>query len=266
MIWQRLAVTALTILAVASGRPLAAETEQKQPAGKGSDRLEALARKLNLSDRQKQQVKQIHADFDKKADPLIRQLCKQRGEEWQALQNVLNEGQRAKLKEVLKAQGAKELQSIAQKLNLSEEQKQRVAKIRGEFWNNFVSLSPDKGEHMCRDYRELYMEALAAASEVLTPAQLTKLPAIQRQDFQEGHDFVVRHEHVQAIGDQLGLSADQRNQIKQLCASCDKNCEQPLAKFKQVCKEECAALAKVLNADQRAKIHELFPFTFLCEE
>jgi hypothetical protein len=254
------------IVALASGRLLADQSEQKQPAGKESDRLDALARKLNLTDRQKQQVKQIYADFDKKADPLVRQLCTHRGEEWQALQKVLNEEQQAKLKQVLKAQGAKELQSIAQQLNLSEEQKERVEKIRQNFWNKFLNLSPQKSENMARDYRELYMEAFGAAREVLTPAQLAKLPAIQRQDFQEGHDFAVRHEHVQAMADQLSLRADQRNQLKQLCASCDKKCEQPLAAFTQLCKEECAALEKVLNADQRAKLHDMFPFSFMTEE
>jgi hypothetical protein len=256
MVWQRRALTALTILALASVSLLAAEP----------DRLDELARKLNLSDKQKQQVKQIYADFDRKADPLIRQFCTHRGDEWQALQKVLNEGQRAKLKQVLKAEGAKELQSIAQKLNLNEEQKERVEKIRQNFWNKFVNLSPQKSENMARDYRQLYMEAFGAAREVLTPAQLAKLPAIQRQDFHEGHDFVFRHEHVQAIADQLGLSADQRNQIKQLCASCDKKCEQPVAEFKQLCKEKCAALDKVLNADQRAKLQQIFPFSFLTEE
>ena len=156
--------------------------------------LDELARKLNLSDKQKQQVKQIYADFDRKANSLIRQLCTHRDEEWQALQKVLNEGQRAKLKEVLKAQGAKELQSIAQKLNLSEEQKQRVAKIRQEFWKKFQNLCTQKGENMAREYRQLYMEAVGAAREVLTPAQFAKLSAIQRQDFHEGHDFAVRQD------------------------------------------------------------------------
>ncbi|HEV3263479.1 MAG TPA: hypothetical protein VG013_41975 [Gemmataceae bacterium] len=266
MVWQRLALTAFTIMALASGRLLAAQPEQKQAAGKASDPLDAVARKLNLSERQKQQVKQTYADFDRKAEPLVRQLCTQRSEEWQAVQKVLNEEQRAKLPEVLKAQEAKELQSLAQKLNLSEEQKQRVEMIRKDFWKTFVNLSPQKGENLARDYRELYMEALAAASEVLTPAQLAKLPAIQREDFHEGHDFALRQEHVKAIADQLGLSADQRNQIKQLCASCGKKLEQPVAEFQRFCKEHHAGLENVLNADQRAKLHEIFPFTFLCEE
>jgi protein-disulfide isomerase-like protein with CxxC motif len=256
MVCQRLALTALMILALASGRLLAA-----QP-----DRLDALARELDLSDRQKQQIKQIYADFDRKANPLIRQFCTHREEEWQALQNVLSEGGRAKVNEVLKAQEAKELQSIAQKLNLTEEQRERVEKIRKNFWKKFQNVCMQKGQNMARDYRQAYMEAVGAAREVLTPEQLVKLSAIQREDFHECHDFAVRPAHLNAIADQLGLSADQRKQIKQHCASCEKKCEQPQAEFKQLCKEECAALEKVLNAEQRAKIHAIFPFSFLAED
>src|SRR5260370_12587515 len=176
MVWQGLALTALMIVALASGRLLAAEP----------DRLDALARELNLSDNQKQQVKQIYADFDRKANPLLRQLCTHREEEWQALQKVLNEGGRAKLNEVLKAQGAKELQSIAQKLNLSEVEKERVEKIRKDFWKKLQNLCAQKGENMPREDRQLYMEAVAAARAALTPPQLAKLSAIQKQDFHEG--------------------------------------------------------------------------------
>jgi hypothetical protein len=257
MVWQRLAVTAFMIVALTSGRLLAA-----QP-----DRLDALARELNLSDRQKQQVEQIYADFDRKANRLLRQLCTHRDEEWQALQNVLSEGGRAKLNEVLKAQGAKELQSIAQKLNLSEEQKERVEKIRKDFWKKLQNLCAQKGENMAREYRQLYMEAVGAARQVLKPEQLAKLSDIQRQDFHEGlHDFAVRPAHLKAMADQLGLSADQLNQMKQHCASCEKKCQQPEAEFKQLCKEECAALDKMLNAEQRAKLQYIFPFSFLAEE
>jgi Spy/CpxP family protein refolding chaperone len=266
MVCQRLAITVFTILALTSGSLLPAQETEKQPQGKGFDRLDAVARKLNLSDRQKQQVKQMYEDFDRKADPLIRQLCKHRDQEWQTLQNVLNEGQRAKLMDVLRAQGAKELQSIAQKLNLSEEQKQSVEKIRKDFWQKFLDLCTRKGENLAREYRELHADVVGAAREVLTPEQRAKLPAIQKQDFDEWHDYIYRHDHLKALGEQLGLSAAQLNQLQQACASCEKELEQPRAQLKQLCKEGCAALEQVLNAEQRARFHEVFPFHFLAVE
>jgi Spy/CpxP family protein refolding chaperone len=259
MLWHRLAVPAFTILALASGSLLPAQ----QPPGKGSDRLDAVARKLNLSDKQKEQVKQIYADFDKKADPLIRKLCTQRGEEWQALQDVLDEAQRTKLKEVLKAQGAKELQSIAQNLNLSDEQKAKVEKIRMDFWQKFLNLSIQKGENLAREYRELHMEVVAAGHAVLTPEQCTKLHAIQKQDFDDWHDYIYRHDHLKALGAKLGLGAKQLDQLQQICAVHEKKLEQPRIQLKQLCREGCAALGKVLNAEQRAKLHDAFPFGFL---
>jgi len=265
MAGQRFALTAFTILALVSGSLLLAREEEKKPADKGSDRLEALAKKLNLSDQQKQQVKQLDTDFDKKGAPLLQQLCTQGHDKWLAVRNVFTEEQRAKLPEVLKTQAAKELQSVVQKLNLSDEQKQRVVKIREAFWKKFLNLDAKKGEKSCREYRELCMDTFAAAREVLTPEQLSKLPGMQSQDFHEGHDFALRHDHLKAIADQLGLSDEQRNQIQKLCASSEKKMDQPRAQFRQLCKEHCVAAAKVLNADQLAKLEELFPFKCLHE-
>ena len=265
MVWQRLAVTAFTILALASGSVLPSQAEEKQPLGKGSDRLDALARKLNLSDAQKEKVKKVYADFDKKAAPLIRQLCTQRDEEWQALQNALDEGQREKLKEVLKAQAAKELQSIAQKLNLSEKQKEKVEKIRQDFWKKFLNLSIKKGENMAREYRELHMDVVLAGRQALTPEQCTKLHAIQKQDFDDWHDFIYRPDHLKALGEQLGLSAEQLKQLQEACASHERKLEKPRTQIKDLCKEECAALDKVLTAEQKTKLHEVFPLNFLAE-
>jgi hypothetical protein len=256
--WRRLAVTAFVVLALASGYVLPVQAQEGNAFS-----LDAVARKLNLSDQQKQQLEQIYADFDRKAEPLIRKLCKQRDEEWQGLQNVLSEDQRTKLKEVLKAQAAKELQSVAQALNLSEEQKKRVEKIRQRFWKKFLDLSIQDGEHMARKYREICMEAVAAGHEVLTPEQRAKLPAVQRQDFEEWHDFIFRQDHLKELGQQLGLSDAQLSQLQKVCAAHEKNLEQAKAQLKQCCGEGCGALQRVLNAEQRARFHEAFPFHFL---
>jgi Spy/CpxP family protein refolding chaperone len=254
MVWHRLAVTGFTILALTSGSLFAAGD---------NDRLDALAPKLNLSDKQKEQVKQIYADFDKKADPLMRQLCTQRNEEWQGLEKVLNEEQRGKLKDAVQAQGAKELQSVAEKLSLSAEQKEQVKKIRQDFWKKFLKLSAEKGENMARDYRDNYMDVVTASREVLTPEQLAKLPEIQRQDFEEWHDFIFRHDHLKTLGDQLGLSPTQFKELQELCAAHEKKLEKSKEQLKHICKEECAALEKVLNAEQRAKLHMVFPLNFM---
>jgi Spy/CpxP family protein refolding chaperone len=266
MVWPRLAITAFTVLVLASGSQVPAQENANQPQGNGSDRLEALSRKLNFSDEQKQQVKQIYADFDHKAGPLIRQLCTQRGEEWQALQSVLNKQQREKLAEVLKAQGAKEMESIAQKLSLNEEQKAQIEKIRKDFWNKFLDLSVQKPKHLSRAYRELHMEVVAAGRAVLTPEQREKLAALQKQDFEEWHDHIYRQEHLKALGEQLGLSSEQVEQLQKLIASHEQKLEEPKAQLKQLCKAGCADLDKALNADQKARFHEVFPFHFFAAE
>jgi Spy/CpxP family protein refolding chaperone len=265
MVWQRLAMMALTSLALASADRLLADKEQKQP-DKNGDRLDAVASKLDLTDKQKQQVKQAYADFDKKAEPLMRQLCTQQREAWQTIRKMLTEEQRAKVNDICKAQGDKELQAIVQKLNLTEEQKKQIVKIREQFWKKFLTLGTQKDENLCREYREMYMDAMAAARTVLTPEQRTKLPAIQKQDFHEWHDYTLRPDHMKAMSEQLGLSAEQRKQLQEISDSAEKKMEEPRAQLKKLCKEQCTALEKVLNAEQRAKLHEAFPFNFLDAE
>jgi Spy/CpxP family protein refolding chaperone len=262
--WQCLAGPTFTILALACGGVLPASAEQ--PAGNESNRLDELARKLNLTDKQKQQVEKIYADFDSKATPLLRQLCKHRNEQWQGLQSALTEGQRTKLKEAIKAQADKELQSIARKLNLSEEQTKRVERIRQDFWKKFLKVCTQQGANMARDYRELSMDATLAGREVLTDEQRAKLATIQRQDFDELHDFIFRHEHLKALGKQLGLSDGELNKLRRVCAAHEKKMEQPMAQLKELCTGGCASLQNVLNAEQRIRFHEVFPFHFLQAE
>ena len=263
MVWQRLAVTTFSILALAFAGVLPARAQEQQPAGNGSNRLDVLARKLNLTDKQKEQVEQIYKDFDRKATPLLKELCKERDDEWQGLQNALSEDQRAKLKEAIKTQAAMELKSIAEKLNLSEEQTKQVEKIRKTFWKKFLNVCMQKGENMAREYRDLCMEATLAGHHVLTPEQRAKLAAVQRKDFGEWHDFIFHHEHLKALGQQLGLSDAQVNQLQEACAGHERKMEQPMAQLKDLCKDGCASLQRVLNADQQARFHEVFPYHFL---
>jgi protein-disulfide isomerase-like protein with CxxC motif len=98
---------------------------------------------------------------------------------------------------------------------------------------------------------------------VLTAQQLTKLHAIQRQDFDEWHDYIFRRDQLKALGEQLGLREAQLKQLQQTCAGHERKLEGPRAQLKQLCGEGCAALRKVLNAEQRARLHEVFPFNFL---
>jgi Spy/CpxP family protein refolding chaperone len=256
MVAPRLAMAVFTIVVLTLGGLLPAEEPK-------ADRMDAAMEKLKLTDQQKQQCKKICADFDKKADSLIQKLLTQRGEEWEAISKILTDEQRAKLPEVVKASGAKELQILAQKLNLTEEQKQKVAKIREEFWKKFQKLAAQKDDNFSRQYRELWMEALADVPKIMTEEQRAKLPGILRDEFQEWHDHTLREEHLKALGDQLKLSAEQRKKINELCAAYEKKAEQPRDQLKQLCKEGCAAMDKVLNADQRPKLHEMFPFKYM---
>jgi Spy/CpxP family protein refolding chaperone len=212
MVWQRLAFAVFTALTVASVGLLPAQ--EKQKLDKGSERLEAAASKLQLNDEQKQQCRACCAEFQKKAEPLIKQLTTLRDEEWQAMGKVLTKDQRDKLSDVFKKLGDKELEGLSKKLNLTEEQKQQVKKIREEFSQQFLKISARKDEGLAREYHDLWMKTYTDVSKVLTKDQRPKLPGVVKQDFVEWLDFAYRPDTLKEVGEHLGLNAEQRKQIQ----------------------------------------------------
>src|SRR5580704_5516565 len=102
MVRFRFAVLAVAglVLAANGGRFLAGE--KGEPAKK-HDHLEKLAAKLKLSDKQKEEIRKIHTDFDAKADPLEHQIWALHHEEHEAMKKVLTTEQRAKAPAAIKA-------------------------------------------------------------------------------------------------------------------------------------------------------------------
>jgi len=63
------------------------------------EHLKALADQLGLDDKQREEVKKIHADFDKKDEPLMAVVKQLREDERAATDKVLNDEQRQKVQE-----------------------------------------------------------------------------------------------------------------------------------------------------------------------
>src|SRR5688572_24913581 len=106
MRWQLLGVPALAILLLAGGSWL---TAADQPAAKARDWLETLGAKVGLSGEQKEKIRKIHADYDQKEDKLEAQIRELRHDEMEAAGKVLTDAQRAKARELLKAETEKAL-------------------------------------------------------------------------------------------------------------------------------------------------------------
>jgi Spy/CpxP family protein refolding chaperone len=256
MVWHRIAVLAVAVLAVvAGGGRLTAD----EPKDKRHDRLEALATKLGLSDQQKEEIRKVHQDFDKKADPVEHQVWALIHEEREAVRKVLTDEQRAKLPEVIKEFREKMFQTVAGKLDLSKDQKQKIHKIYDEYEPKFRELTAqkDKTEETHKQFRELRHQFVDAIRSELTDEQRAKLPAVLREEHHLWRNPTARREHLKELADKLGVSADQKEQLQKIYAEFDKKVEKPMAEVKQLHKDEHEAIEKVLTEEQRTKWREL---------
>jgi len=258
MVGHRFAVTAFTILALAAGGGrMVAQEERSTSEGTRFDRLEGLAAKLNLNDQQKQEVSKIQADFDKKAEPVQQRLWNLHQQEHAAMCKVLTEDQRTKLKDVLKAAWETEAQKVAAKLNLNDDQKQRMQKIREEYGPKFCALLEKQGEDTFKEFRELRSKAHREMHQVLSAEQRARMPAIMHEEFHKWHDAAARSEKLKIVADKLGVNNEQREQLQKIMTDYNRQMEQPTAQFKQMHRDEHAAIEKVLTPEQRAKFETL---------
>jgi Spy/CpxP family protein refolding chaperone len=257
MVGRRLIGTALAILALAAGGGLVADAPKPaEPPAKGHDRLEAMAARLGLNDQQKEQIRAIHTDFDKKAADLEHQLWTLHHEEHQAMGKVLTDDQRAKLPGVLKAARDKELEELAAKLGLTDDQKKKLEAVREEHEPKFHELAA-KGEEGREAFRELRRVFHEAIGKELTDDQRARLPGVLREEYTEWRDPAKRRERLKAVGDELGLTDAQRAQLKAIHEEFDKKTADPTAQLRQARQDERAAVDKVLTDDQRQKLEAL---------
>jgi len=245
-----------TVALMAGGSLLYAEAP-KSHTGKGHGRCAALAAKLNLTDKQKEEMGKIRTEFHAKEAPLKKQLGTLHHEHFHAIKQVLTEEQRARLPEGMKAEWDRRWQEMAGKLNLTQEQQQKLDKVRAEFRGKFKQLATKEGEKRPEQFRELRHEAFKAIAAELTPEQRSRFWTTFREERHHGHNAAVRGKEHEAFAEKLGLSAEQRKRVEQICSEYAKKRADEVAQLKQLRHEEHTAMAKVLTAEQREKLHEL---------
>jgi hypothetical protein len=87
-------------LLVAGVMGAAASAQEKKETPKGRQLPQNWA-KLGLSDEQKDKVYSIQGEYKSKIDDLVKQINELRKKEREALDSILTEGQRTRLKEIL---------------------------------------------------------------------------------------------------------------------------------------------------------------------
>ncbi len=252
----RLATISFTILALALG---AGRLAAREPA-KHKGNFENLANKLGLNDQQKQQLRQIYSDFDQKIEPVREKMWVLRHEKFEMMKQVLTEQQRQQLPSALKDIWQKEWREIADKLQLSNEQKQKIEKIHDEYARKFEQMEQQKGERKAQQFHSLKREFFNAVNKELTEKQRAEVPAVLREEMHEWRSAEFRQEQLKKVADRLNLSAEQRQKVQQIEEQFQPKLEKLISQLRQLRNEERQKMESVLTDSQRAKLRKF------CEE
>lgn len=255
MLSNRIAGMAATILVLAAGAGTLTADE------KNHDITDALGAKLGLSDQQKDEIRKICADTESKKEAVEFQLWTAHREARAELKKMLTDDQRAKLPEVIKEERNQELQPIASKLGLTDEQQAHIGKSLMQFKQKFQELATESPDAARKQFGELKQQVFAAVCKDLNDDQRIKLTQVMRSEFHKWTNQQFQNEHVKAIENKLSLSSDQKSQVEKLISDCEQKIEKPVAQIKQLCQEESAAIEKVLTDEQRTKFQELMKST-----
>jgi Spy/CpxP family protein refolding chaperone len=260
-------VLTVAALALATGAGRLTADEPKADSKK-HDRVEMLAKRLGLDEKQQEQIKKIRDDYDLKTDPIEHMVWALHHGEHEAVRKVLSDAQRTKLTEALKEMREKEFEALADKLGLSADQKKKIGKIREEFEPKFHELATtkEKGENVHKEFRHLRHEFLEAVRPELTEEQRSKLPILRREEHHHWRNIAWRHEHLKTIFEKLDLSADQKDQVKRIHAEYDPKIKEEHEQLRKLHHEEHEAMDKVLTADQRTKWQEMRKLHHLGEQ
>jgi hypothetical protein len=254
MISRRIGCALVGLAALVMIGPL--QGDEPKASSRGHCVLNALAQKLGLSDEQIKQVRHLHDAYDKKSEPLREEISKLRHEQHQAIKEVLTEQQRAEMPTVMHAEVKKALQEVASKLGLSEEQQQKAQKIAKEYQAKCDEVMKEKTPDHARMHA-LKIEGFEAFCGVLTDEQRVKLPGVLKEEMEIWHTPNAQGNLRSDIADRLQLSADQRKSIEKICSEFGPKIEKKKEQFRQIWKDEHAAVEKVLTEAQRTQFREL---------
>jgi len=235
-----------------------------------SEKLEDAADKLDLTPEQQTQIReklQASREQYREQRRARRELVES---ELKAVAEVLTPEQRKQAEQHIKRRviAAKvtesvcdRLQEAASKLGLSEDQLTRIEETHDTFAPKYEALADQR--------RELMHAELKATEATLTPEQREQARDFCRDRLvviQENADAndprTVAHlketisERLDAAADKLKLSEEQRKQIKEKCAGFAAKYAAQRSERQALRKEELAALAQILTAEQREKVKD----------
>jgi Spy/CpxP family protein refolding chaperone len=238
-----------------------------------AERAHCAAERLGLTSEQRTQIIQTLSKHSEQ-HAALRAKCKEWAEnEFKAVAAVLTPDQKMKARRdlledrVVIAAAARSvadrLNAAAEKISLSDEQKQKILKTHSEFDDKYCALRAER--------RELMQQELKAIAAILTPEQREKVG-----DFCEDRVVVVEAtatassadeaikalresiaERMEAVADKLELTAAQRDEIRGAQANFADKFKAQREQRTALRREELKALGVHLTPEQREKAKDL---------
>jgi Spy/CpxP family protein refolding chaperone len=232
------------------------------------ERIQGAAQKLGLTDEQREKLHEAHAAFAGKYQAQRAERRELIESELKTIASALTPEQREKLRmfvegRIVRAAAAQSvserLQAKAEKLGLTTEQRDKLREIYAPYREKYRALRAER--------RKLLESELKAIASVLTPEQREKV-----RDCSEDRVIVVGveidpndpqsiaqlretiAERCHAAADTLGLTAEQRDKIRESTTSFAEKYQAQRAKRRELRQAELEELGKVLTPEQREKV------------
>ena len=146
---------------------------------------------------------------------------------------------------------------MAVRLGLNEKQKEQIHKIHDEYAAKFMKVAHEKSEKSAEEFRKLKHEELGAICHELTPEQRLEMPGVLHREIRHWHHHATWRKHMKEVADELGLSEDQRSQIKKIHEEFEPKIKEQVNQLHHLFKEEHKEMEKVFTKEQCATLHHL---------
>ena len=236
-----------------------------------ADRLHAAFEKLNLTPEQRTKIREAHAPFAEKYRAQRAERLQLIQDELKSVSDILSPEQREKVRNYIEARAVhapaaqsmtERMHALADHLGINSEQLTKIRETHRGFVDQYDTLS-DERDH-------LLQEELKAVNAILTPEQREKVSNffadrvvmvggdLSRLD--EGTITQLREtiaERLEGVADKLGLTAEQKDKIKETHASFVPKYRAQRDKRRELRQNELDALSAMLTADQREKVKDM---------
>jgi Spy/CpxP family protein refolding chaperone len=233
-----------------------------------SDRLEAVAEKLGLSDEQKTKIREAKTAFADKFQAMKTQRRELLDSELKALGEVLTPEQRETAKEYIedfkeaavspgwpevcpeRESLADRLDAAVEKLNLTAEQKTKIREAHRPFAGKYRAQRAE--------IHELVQNELKSISEALTPEQREKARNYVEARMVLAPAAKSLAHRIRTVAENMGISTEQLSKILETHRNFDEQYNALSDKRDQLLREELKSVKEILTPEQREKVSNFF--------